>query len=228
MNNANALIVAVSLTLFSGQAASAQDLSRYRTYVLASSVDVVAKASGMRASDTQTLHQRPATIQELQWRAPYVTTASATADPVRGVVFTFVDDALYQVVVTYDRERMDGLSDGDVIESVSASYGAPVDKKAIARTGLPTIALHGAVVLAQWGDDASLLTLLRDSYSPEFQLILSSKALSTRARGAIREAVRLDVLEAPQRELEQRKKDAAEASATRDKTRSTNKAAFRP
>jgi hypothetical protein len=45
---------------------------------------------------------------------------------------------------------------------------------------------------------------------------------------SFREAIKLDVLEAPQREVEQRKKDVAEASATRDKTRSTNKAAFRP
>jgi hypothetical protein len=65
-------------------------------------------------------------------------------------------------------------------------------------------------------------------YSPDFQLVLISKALSARARSAIREAIRLDALEAPQRELEKRKQDVAEASATRDKTRATNKAAFRP
>lgn len=55
----------------------------------------------------------------------------------------------------------------------------------------------------------------------------TSKPLSFRARNAIREAVRLDAAEAPGRELDQRKKEAAEASAAREKTRVTNKAAFR-
>jgi hypothetical protein len=58
--------------------------------------------------------------------------------------------------------------------------------------------------------------------------MLTSKALSTRARSAIREAVRLEVADAPRRELEQRKKDAADATVARDKIRATNKAAFRP
>jgi hypothetical protein len=38
----------------------------------------------------------------------------------------------------------------------------------------------------------------------------------------------LDTIEAPRREAEQRKKEAGDASAARDKTRIINKAAFRP
>ena len=77
-------------------------------------------------------------------------------------------------------------------------------------------------------DPESFLTLVRGSYTPEFQLILVSKPLSTRARTAVREAIRLDAIEAPRREAEQRKKEAGDASAARDKTRIANKAAFRP
>ena len=83
-------------------------------------------------------------------------------------------------------------------------------------------------MLAQWDSPGSSLTLLRSAYPAEFQLVLMSKALSTRAQSAIREAGRLDVIEAPRRELEQRKKEIADADAARDKTRTTNKAAFRP
>jgi hypothetical protein len=72
------------------------------------------------------------------------------------------------------------------------------------------------------------LTLVRDAYAPEFQLLLTSKPLSARARGAIREAIRLDGIEAPRRELERFKKEAADASTARDEARTTNKAAFRP
>jgi hypothetical protein len=227
MNRAHGLVVAVSL--LSGQTVFAQDLSRYRDFVLESSVDTVAAVSGVRATEAQTLHERPAKIQELQWRAPYVNPATTTsADPVREVEFAFFNDALYQVVVTYNRDRTEGLTNDDIIQSLSASYGAPGLKSAIARTGLPAGALLENTVLAQWNTAASSVTLLRDTYSPEFQLVLSSKPLSERARGAIREAIRLDALDAPRLEEEQRKKEVADTDAARDKTRSTNKGAFRP
>ena len=163
----------VAVTFLSVQTASAQDLSRYRDYVLESSVDTVAAASGVRATAAQTLHERPAKIQELQWRAPYVNTATTTADPVREVTFAFLNDALYQVVVTYSRDRTAGLTNDDIIESLSASYGAPVLRSAIVRTEIPAGVILETTVLAQWTTAASSVTLLRDTYSPEFRLILS-------------------------------------------------------
>lgn len=226
MKRAYGFLVAVSL--LSGPTVFAQDLSRYRDFVLESSVDTVAAVSGVRATEAQTLHARPAKIQELQWRAPYVNPASPAADPVREVAFTFFNDALYQVVVTYNRDRTQGLTNDDIIQSLSASYGAPGLKSAITRTGLPEGALLENTVLAQWNTAVSSLTLLRDTYSPEFQLVLSSKPLTTRAQSAIREAIRLDALDAPRLEAEQRKKEVDETDAARDKTRSTNKGAFRP
>jgi len=226
MKRAYGFLVAVSL--LSGPTVFAQDLSRYRDFVLESSVDAVAAASGVRATEAQTLHERPAKIQELQWRAPYVNPASPAADPVREVAFTFFNDALYQVVVTYNRDRTQGLTNDDIIQSLSASYGAPGLKSAITRTGLPVGALLENNVLAQWNTAVSSLTLLRDTYSPEFKLVLSSKSLTAPAQSAIREAIRLDALDAPRLEEEQRKKEVADTDAARDKTRSTNKGAFRP
>lgn len=227
MNSAQALVLSVSLVV-SGHVVDAQELSRYRAYELESSVDTVGATIGARATEASTLHERPAKIQELQWRAPYVSHSSGSADPVHDIAFTFVNDALYQMRVRYDRERTAGLTNDDIIQSLSALYGTPMLTSTIVRTELPLAALDDAIVLAQWSDAATSLTLLRDTYSPDFQLILVSKGLSAHARAAIREAVRLDALEAPQREIERRKQDIAEASATRDKTRATNKAAFRP
>ena len=224
MHRAIVVFIAV-LFLFSPQLGSAQDLSRYRAYVLESSLESVIATSGARAADAKTLHERPAKIEELEWRAPYVSSAGGMADPVRGAVFTFCNDALYQVLVTYDPGRTDGLTNRDIIESVTAVYGTPVLRSA--RTRPPT-ALPDTVVLAQWDSTASSLTLLRNSSSNELQLILTSKASSLRARNAIREAGRLDVIEGPRRELEQRKKEIADTNAARDKLRTTNKAAFRP
>jgi hypothetical protein len=207
--------------------ASAQGMSRYRVYALESSVDSVIAASGGRSVDAKTLHERPAKIQELQWRAPYVSSGAMMADPVREIAFTFYNDALYQVIVSYDRDRTEGLTNNDIIESISAAYGVPAIATSRSRTSPPE-AVTDSIVLARWETAESLLTLVRGSDTPEFQLILSSKSLSTRARTAIREATRLDAIEAPRRESEQRNKEAGDASAARDKTRVTNKAAFRP
>jgi hypothetical protein len=224
MNSTRVLLIVVAL-MVSSQVGSAQDLSRYRAFVLGSSLESVLAASGARTADARIIHERPAKIQELGWRAPYVSSRDELADPVRGAVFSFYDDALYQVVVSYDPGRTDGLTNSEIVESLTAVYGTSVAKSARTR---PQAAFPDAVVLAQWDSTASSLTLLRGAYSAEFQLVLMSKALSTRARNAIREAGRLEVIDAPRRALEQRKKEIADASAAQDKIRATNKAAFRP
>lgn len=216
--------VAVVLVL-SAQLVSAQDALRYRTYALDSSVDAVLAATGSRAADVKVLHEGPVLIQELEWRAPYSHSGTELADPVRMIVFSFCDNALYQVLVTYDSTRTDGLSNGDIIESLTAAYGAPVLASVRNR---PLDAPSDTVVLAQWDRAGASVTLLRRVYSAEFQLIVTAKASSTRARGAIREATRLAAADAPRREREQRKQEAADAIAARDKLRASNKAAFRP
>jgi hypothetical protein len=211
-----------------GQMAFAQDMSRYRAYALESSVDSVIAAGGARSAPAKTLHERPAAIQEVQWRAPYASSTDTLADPVREIAFTFYNDALYQVLVTYARDRTEGLTDKDILDALSATYGAPLLASARSRTNPPAEAFPDSIVLARWESAESLVTLVRGSYAPDVQLILTSKSLNALARGAIREAARLDAIEAPRRELEQRKKEAGDASAARDKTRITNKAAFRP
>ena len=228
MNTARPFVIAVGL-IVGGQSAFAQDLSRYRAYVLESSLDSIVAASGVRATDAKTLHERPAAIQQLEWRAPYVDSRNTLPDPVREISFTFYNDALYQVIVSYDRDRTEGLTNSDIVESLSAAYGVPTLASEKTRTSPPPAeAFADSIVLARWENAESLLTLLRrQSYTPEFQLILISKPLSARARNAVREAIRLDASEAPRREAEQRKKEAGDASAARAKTRIANKAAFR-
>lgn len=224
MTIARALLIA-SVLVWSSDRGWAQDLLQYRAYVLESSLDSVAATSGARAADAKTLHERPARIQELEWRAPYASSTDRMADPVRGTVFSFVDDALYQLVVRYDRDRTDGLTDVDLVDSLTSVYGQPKPRS----TRAATLALpQHTVRLALWESPGSWLALVRDADSPDFQLVLASKTLSTRARDAIRESGRLDVLEAPRREEEQRKQELAERTAARTKTRTTNKAAFRP
>jgi hypothetical protein len=227
MNSTRPLVIVVGLIL-GAQLAFAQDMSRYRAYALQSSLESVLAASGARTADAKTLHERPATIQQLEWRAPYVDSRNTLADPVRDISFTFYNDALYQVIVNYDRDRTEGLTNSDIVESLSTAYGAPTLASARTRTSPPAEAFADSIVLARWETPEAVVTLVRGSYTPEFQLILVSNSLVTPARAAIREATRLDAIEAPRREAEQRKKEAADVSAARDKTRIANKAAFRP
>ena len=60
--------------------ASADDISRYRTYVLESTLETVVEATGDRGTGVKMLHERPARIQELEWRGPYLTFGSELAE----------------------------------------------------------------------------------------------------------------------------------------------------
>ena len=209
--------------------AQQQQLSKYRGYVLGTSVASVVKISAARHSDSRTLHERPAKIQELAWRAPSTGSAAEKTDPVRDVLFSFYDDKLYRIVVTYDRDRTEGLTNDDVVESIAGTYGPPLlPHVKPAFSPLPTGALGETVVVARWEDDASMLTLTRGTYWPQFQLVLISKTLNPLALVAIKDALRLEKQEAPQRELDQRRQEAADAGIASRKARVVNKAAFRP
>jgi hypothetical protein len=229
MTSLRALALASTAVVVAAQPVFAQGLSHYRAYALESSVASVVTISGGRQADTRTTHERPARIQELEWRAPYSRPGSAKADPVHDVQFSFYDDRLYQVVVSYDRDRMEGLTGADVVESLSATYGVPL----LAGTRTPgsaerTDGLSEVTVLARWEDQASLLTLTRGTFAPQFQLVLISKSLNGRALAAIKESRRLDTQEAPQRAQDLRLKEAADAQAAGQKARVVNKPAFRP
>jgi hypothetical protein len=225
-NGASVCVMTALGGLVGGQPATTQDVSRYRGYVLESSLDSVLEDSGVRAKDVQTVHERPAQIHALEWSAPFLSSdGEELADPVHDITFAFYNRALYQIMVSYARDRTDALTGNDIIEALTVTYGSPVVTSAISR---PPTMLRDSIVLAQWENDSSSVTLLRDTYSSEFKLILLSKALSARARDAIREATRLDAIEAPRRQLEQQEKEVTDASVAREKTRTINKAAFRP
>ena len=227
MTTARILTIASLGVVLSSQPLYAQSLSQYRAYTLEGTVASIVKSSGARDADLKTLHERPARIQELEWRAPYVPTANSAADPVRNVLFSFYDGLLYRVVVTYERDRMEGLTDDDVIQAISTAYGV-LPMQARAADSLPMEMAADTTVIARWDDGASVLSLLRGGHAREFRLVLASKQLSARARTAVKEAVRLDTKEAPQRELTRRQKEVADAVVSKEKARVTNKAAFRP
>lgn len=217
----------LAVVLVWGWTTSAQDLFSYRDYTLGSSVESVVALGGGRTGEATVLHRRPAVIQETTWRAPYASSSGVQADTVREITFSFYNGALYQLAVKYDVDRTRGLTNQDLIQSLSDTYGVPV-VRTTGRSARPPLVFADAVVLARWENSESSVTLLRDSYSPLFQLLLLSKPLAASATAAMREASRLDELEAPTRALELQKKAEADDKAALEKARSTNKAVFRP
>ena len=196
----------------------AGSLAVYREFSIGSSVSEVLASGRLPESGVRTLHERPAVIREAQWRPQYRQIAAA-GDPVRDIRFRFSNDRLYQVLVTYDRARMEGLTNGDVIELVSAVYGMPLLRDS--RAALAVTEREPSpdmIVVAQWQDADTLLTLSSGPYA-QFQLELISKALETRARADIAEALRLAVLDAPQREKARRASEVVAADLLKENVR---------
>jgi hypothetical protein len=163
------------------------------------------------------------------WQAPY--TGPADTDPVHDVRLTFVNDELYQIVVSYERGRTAGMTSEDVVTTLSATYGRPLLHDARTSTQPIEVDVPAEMkVVAQWDDTAAQVWLLRSRHagSAQFQLALVSKRLNSVARRAIVEARRLDVIEAPQREMERRAAAAAANAEAEVKAREANKATFRP
>jgi hypothetical protein len=118
-------IVTLGLVL-STQSLQAQDRSRYRDFQLGSDLQSVSALANVAATDAKTIHQRPAVMQELEWRRPYVVSGSTgpQTDPVERIVFSFYNDQLFRLVIAYDRQRTDGMTSGDMIEALSQTYGS--------------------------------------------------------------------------------------------------------
>jgi hypothetical protein len=96
-------------------------------------------------------------FSSLGWRAPYVDSRNTLAEPVREISFTFYNDALYQVIVNYGRDRTEGLTNRDIVESLSTAYGAARLASAKTRTSPPADAFppiascsHGGRMPSRW------------------------------------------------------------------------------
>lgn len=209
-------------------AAQGQTAAKYRDFQLGASLSSVAALTGVAASAARTVHARPAVLQELQWRRPYALSGEQAVDPVQQIAFSFYNDQLFRLVVDYDRERTQGLTDADMIEAISTLYGPPVKAAAILGSSLSAIEEDAGTRVARWSSVDYTVTLYRSAYAPGFKLIVASVPLTALARRAEEQAQRLDEREAPQRERAREQKEADDARAAGDKARGVNKPAFRP
>lgn len=226
----NSLITLCAYIVFlSVQPLDAQDRMSYRDFQLGTDVASIAKQIGTAPSDVKLVHQRPAVMQNLEWRPRYFSRGvSPQTDPVELIVFRFYDDQLFRVVVDYDRDKTEGMTETDMIEAITAEYGAATRVLPVANRA-PTLDYGAAdAPVAIWGDKESSVTLLRVAYPVSFRLVVAHTRLDNLARTASAEAVRLDVKEAPQREIARQKQESEEALAALKKAKTENKAVFRP
>lgn len=204
----------------------ATDLSSYRKFQLGMTLEAVGRLADMRPAEAKVIHQRPAVIEDLEWRPRVFSGPSGESDPVKDVLFSFYNSQLFRMVVNYDRYKTEGLTAEDMIEVISATYGAAT--KPAAEILLPSVYSERVKVIARWEDSRYSFNLVQSSYQPTFALIAFSKELDTLVQAAVVEASRLDVQEAPEREAELRRKQGEEIRAQQEKARLVNKPIFRP
>jgi hypothetical protein len=218
--SAACLVLAVSTV-------SSAELSRDREFELGASVAAVTTVTQTTARDLKTIHSRPAILQQLQWQPRYTRGApGADRESIGELVFSFVDDRLFRMSITYARERTNGLTNEDMIGSLTAVYGAPSSAQSPPRSS--TDAFNTPVVLAEWRESDAIMVLQHTRYNESYFLVITSLSLDAIASKAQATAVVLDLREAPAREaalLQQRADDQRQAEAL---TRSANKKTFRP
>jgi hypothetical protein len=219
--------LALFLMLGPATAAIAGDLSRYRDFQLGTDLASVAKLTGADASQIKVIHSRPALIQELAWRPQPYGPASAT-ESAQEVIFTFYDGQLFRIAISYDRYETEGMTTDDVVEAISATYGAAVKPTGPPRAARGSYGGDPDAALAQWQDPEYRFDLNRSSYGPVFKLIGVQKALEALAQTATLEAKRLDDREAPQRNAARLADEEEAAKAKLEKARLVNKPKFRP
>jgi hypothetical protein len=186
----------------------------------------VAKQAGMKPSEAKMTHQRPAVIQELEWRPRSLSGSSTEADSVKEVRFSFYNGELFRMVVSYDRYRTEGLTAEDLIAAISAQYGAATTPDA--EIIFPALYNEAVKVIARWEDSRYSLSLVRSSYQGSFGMVVSSRGLESLAQTATTEALRLDQQEAPQKEMERNKREDDEKRVQQERARRVNKPGFRP
>lgn len=225
MKTIRGLALCLIVMLFMPLLLHAQDLSKYRDFSFGMSPAAVLKQTDMKMADVKTLHSQPALIQELTWWLPMLPGTSYQADSVREILFTFCNGQLYRMSATYERSAIEGLTAEDLMQSIAAKYGPPIDP--VTEIDLSTGERHGGTaetVVAHWGNDQYSLSLNRSGLANGFTLEMYSLQTNAAADLAITKAIKVEELEGPQKEADRQKKEADELALARLK----NLQSFRP
>ena len=217
-------ILCLGVVLLASPIISAQDFSKYRGFSLGTSTATVLKQTEQKPVDVKVIHARPTLVQELNWWPPAVPGASYRANSVEQMLFSFCNGELYKISVTYDVASTQGLTAGDMVKSISAKYGPATTLEPEADSVLNERVSNSEKAVASWEDSQFFFKLVRSPFTNRFGLTIFSKLLNAEAEIVIADAVTLEKQEKPQRDADQKKKEADDLEAERQK----NQKAFRP
>ena len=217
-------LICLGLVLFSTPIISGQDLSRYRKFSLGTSLADLSKQVGPYSHETTLAHQRPAVIQEMTFWPLSPSRSAVGLEPVSQILFSFCNGELYRIMVTYERDAIEGLTEEDMVQAISTRYGTAT--RFYPEINFPTNNVYASpeMIIARWGDSENAVNLLRSGDLTSYRLAVFSKRLDAQADAAIAESVRLDKQEAPHKVVDRQKKEADDLEATRQKNQKT----FRP
>jgi hypothetical protein len=217
----------LQLVPVSAPALGGPDLSRYRGFQFGETLPAVAKQAGVDASQAKVIHERPARIQELEWPIWLASNFSSWQDPVRTILFSFYNGELFRILVSYDPAATKGMTNDDLTEAISAQYGTatkPANLEIVFSSA--QVYNDSEAIIASWEDSQCSFNLYRSSYQPTFGMIAFSKRLDALARSATAEAIRLDAVEAPQREIQRQNREDDKNRESLEKVRQENKSKF--
>ncbi len=224
MKTIRSSILCFVVLLLSAPLLRAQDLSKYRHFTLGMNLTNLLKRTDQTVADVKMIHSRPALIQEVTWWPPNISEASLRSDGVEQILFSFYNGELYKISVTYNSSFTEGLTEGDMVKSISAKYGPAtiVAPEIGSATNAGYETKQKPVV--SWEDTQYSVDLVRSSFSDVLGLVVSSKRANAQADFAIAEAVKLEQQEGPQREAERQKRQTDDLEVARQK----NRKIFRP
>ena len=226
--NCRLMTLSACLVAFSVSLVSAQDRSRYRDYQIGDDFQAITEQTGQAPPMARIIPREPAGLRELEWRPQYFRGATQRSEAVARVTFGFYNDQLFRIVVDYERLRTEGMTEADMVEAISETYGAP-SRRVVAAPAVTERTGGGAdFLVAVWEDADYSVTLLRVPDSSAFRMIVASTRLGTLAQAAGAGAVRLDVHEAPNPDVPARRTDDEDGYPIQHKARLANKAAFKP
>jgi hypothetical protein len=207
--------VTLALILFSTAMIASQDLSKYRTFSLGSSVAEISTRVETRLGEVSVTHQAPVLIQELTWWPVASSGSSRKPESIEQVKFSFCDNELYKIVATYDETPTKGMTADDMVQAISATYGTPTRFTDDPSGAAPSSYGGADVRVAVWENGESSVMLSHSPVSSAFQLTVLSKARNAKAEAGIAEDVRQETEGAPGRETARLKKDADDLEALR-------------
>jgi hypothetical protein len=217
-------ILCLGALLFTASLLYGQGFSKYREFSLGTSLATVLKHTDQKLADVNVTHGDSPLFQELTWWPPSLPGNAYRSNSVEQMLFSFYNEKLYKITVTYEQTSTEGLTTEDIVKFISAKYGPPTIIAPDLDSAVNERDEMKPKSIAAWDDSQFSLDLVRSSFTDRYGLVICSKRDSAEAEIALANAVKLDKQDGPKRQAERLKKEANDLETARQKNQKT----FRP